>query len=68
MREGGMKRRGRPPIDDQGGDSVPVCVRLPAAQYDELYQRAQRNGQIGVPEQIRRDLQEPASDRRDVTK
>jgi hypothetical protein len=50
------KRPGRQPIDDQGGDSVPVCLRLSAAQYDEFYSRAQRNGQISVPEQIRRDL------------
>jgi hypothetical protein len=50
-----MKRTGRPPIDDDD-DSVPVCVSLPARQYDAIYDRAQRDG-VTVPEVIRRDLQ-----------
>jgi len=49
-----MKRTGRPPIDDDD-DSVPVCLSLPARQYDAICDRAQAAG-VTVPEVIRRDL------------
>jgi hypothetical protein len=49
-----MKRTGRPPIDDDD-DSVPVCLSLPARQYDAIFDRAQAAG-VTVPEVIRRDL------------
>jgi hypothetical protein len=54
-----MKRPGRPPIDEDD-DSVPVCVSLPARQYDALYDRAQREG-VTVPEVIRRELHQAGS-------
>jgi len=46
------RRPGRPPIDQTGELSVPVCVRMPARTYDQLYQRAQR-GRSTVPAVIR---------------
>lgn len=49
---------GRPPLDDDDA-SVPVCLTLTAKQYDALYRRAQCD-RVSVPEQIRRELREPA--------
>lgn len=51
-----MKRThpGRPPLDDADA-SVPVCVKMTTAQYDETYVRAQR-ARVSVPEQVRRDV------------
>lgn len=48
------RRPGRPPLDDDD-PSVQVCVSLPGARYDELYDRAQRD-RVSVPEVIRRQL------------
>jgi hypothetical protein len=51
-----MKRPGRPPLDAED-PSVDVHLRLPAKQYDEAFERAQRE-RVTVPELIRRALQE----------
>jgi hypothetical protein len=48
------RRRGRPPLDD-ADRSVPVHVKMPSRQYDDLYERAQRD-RVSVPEVIRRAL------------
>lgn len=55
-----MKRTtpGRPPLEDAEA-SVPVHLKLTAAQYDDTYVRAQR-ARISVPEQIRRDMRKAA--------
>jgi len=45
-------KRGRPPVDPDD-PSIPVHVKLPATQYDDLYQKAQRE-RVTVPELIRR--------------
>lgn len=51
-----MKRTpGRPPLDEDDV-SVPVCVTLPAKQYDEYAKRALRED-VSVPEIIRRELE-----------
>jgi hypothetical protein len=52
------KRRGRPPLDDDG-PSVAVSVRMPSRAYDALYARARRE-RVSVPEQVRRDMREGA--------
>lgn len=49
------KTTGRPPLDDDDPDAVPVCVKLPPRQYDALYRRSQR-ARVSVPEVIRRDV------------
>jgi hypothetical protein len=53
-----MKKRcpGHPPLDDDD-PSVPVHVKMPSKQYDEIYRRA-RTARISVPEQIRLDSRE----------
>ena len=52
-----MRRQpGRPPIDDDD-PSVPVNVKMPSKQYDEAFERAQRD-RISVPEVIRRALRD----------
>jgi len=51
-------KNGRPPIDPCA-PSVPVLLRLSAASYDALYERAQR-ARVTVPEVIRRDLAQTA--------
>ena len=60
-----MKRTpGRPPLDDSD-PCVDVHLRLPSKQYDEAWERAQRE-RISVPEVLRRMLQlgsKPASER-----
>jgi hypothetical protein len=48
------RRPGRPPLDGKGR-SVPVCIKMPARQYDDLYERAQRD-RVSIPEMIRRKL------------
>jgi hypothetical protein len=53
-------RRGRPPLDD-GDPSVKVCVSLPSRQYDDVYERAQRE-RVSVPEVIRRALEDEKRD------
>lgn len=40
---------------DSNDESVPVNVRLPAKQYDALYQLA-RDARVSVPEVVRRAL------------
>jgi hypothetical protein len=50
---GELRRPGRPPLDDADRLSVPVTVRLPSRQYDELWRRAHRE-RISVPELIRK--------------
>jgi hypothetical protein len=45
---------GRPPLDDDDA-SVKVCLTLPGRQYDDMYERAQRE-RVSVPEVIRRSL------------
>lgn len=55
----GAPRRGRPRISP-GEISVPVCVRLPARVYDELYAEAER-AMTTVPELLRR-----RAERRDI--
>lgn len=55
-----MKRTpGRPPLDDED-DSTGVYVRMPTRQYDQLYERVQRERLSSVPELIRRELRHPA--------
>jgi hypothetical protein len=49
-----MKKSGRPRLDEHD-DSVAICVRVPAHEYDALYQRSQRD-RCSVPEVIRRDV------------
>jgi hypothetical protein len=49
------RRNGRPPIDNDDDDSVPICVRVKPKQYDDLYARAQRD-RVSIPERVRRDL------------
>ena len=49
------RRPGRPPLDPHD-PSVPVAVRLPSRQYDDLLQRAQRERST-VADLIRRSLQ-----------
>jgi hypothetical protein len=46
---------GRPPLDDDGGPSAQLSVRLPPREFDRLYQRAQR-ARVTVPELLRRDI------------
>jgi hypothetical protein len=48
------RRPGRPPLDAKDR-SVPVCIKMPARQYDQLYERAQRE-RVSVPDFIRRKL------------
>jgi hypothetical protein len=48
------RRPGRPPLDEQCR-SVPVCIKMPSRQYDELYERAQRD-RVSIPEMIRRRI------------
>ena len=48
------RKPGRPRVDPRYR-SVPVCVTVPANQYDALYVRAQRE-RVSVPEVIRRWL------------
>jgi hypothetical protein len=52
---------GRPRVD-RNDRTVQVCVSLPARQYDEIDQRARREG-VSLPERIRRDLQRQPSSR-----
>jgi hypothetical protein len=47
-------KRGRPPLDSRQ-PSVPVTVRVPTSQYDEFFQRAQRD-RTNVSTVIRRQL------------
>jgi len=49
-----MKRPGRPRLDPTA-HTVPVHLKLSAAQYDATWRRAQRDG-VTVPERIRRDI------------
>jgi hypothetical protein len=46
-------KNGRPPIDH--APSVPVCLRVSSAAYDQLYALAGRHG-VSVPEAVRRVL------------
>lgn len=48
-------KRGRPPVDPDD-PSVPVHVKLPATQYDQVCHKAQQ-AHVTVPEWIRRALQ-----------
>ena len=50
-----MARRGRPPVDPTARLSVPLQVRLPAQQFDRLYQLASRH-QLTMAEVTRRAL------------
>ena len=47
-------RPGRPPLDDDD-ESVPVSLKLPSKQYDDLWRQAQAQ-EVSVPEVIRRTL------------
>jgi hypothetical protein len=47
---------GHPPLDDHDV-SVPVCVKMPAKQFDETERRA-KEARVSMPEQIRRDMRE----------
>jgi hypothetical protein len=49
-----MNRRGRPPLDPNDR-SVDVHLRIPARQYDALYERARRS-RVDVNDQIRHEL------------
>lgn len=59
-----MKRTGpgRPRLDDDS-ETVPVTVKMSAAEYDRTYQRA-KTERVSVSEQIRADLRRAASDRK----
>lgn len=48
------KTPGRPTLDDDD-ETVPASTKMPARQYDALFQRAQA-ARITVSEQIRRDV------------
>jgi len=53
------KAPGRPPLDSTDPDgTVGIHVRVPARQYDSLYQRAAAAG-VSIPELVRRDLRNP---------
>lgn len=60
-----MKRTGpgRPPLDDDS-ETVPVTVKMSAAEYDRTYQRAKAERRGSVSEQIRVDLRRAANDRK----
>jgi hypothetical protein len=45
------KKLGRPRREP----SVPICVKVPPRQYDDLYRRAQEQ-RVSVPEVIRQSL------------
>ena len=47
---------GRPRLDDDPRPSIPVMVRLPARQYDRLYEAAERD-RMNIPEYVRREIQ-----------
>jgi hypothetical protein len=49
------RRQGRPPLDDDGDESVSVSFRVSSSQYDDLYQRAQQE-RLTVSEHLRREL------------
>ena len=58
-----MKRThpGRPPLDEDD-PSVDVHLRLPSKQYDDTYDRAQKE-RVTVPELIRKDMRAAAARR-----
>jgi len=47
-------RPGRPPLD-RTDPSVPICVKVPAREFDRLCDRA-RQARVSVPEVVRREL------------
>jgi hypothetical protein len=51
------KRPGRRPLDPSGGAAVPVHLTLTATMFDELRQRARREG-VTVQTMIRRAMRE----------
>lgn len=54
-----MSRRGRPPLDPTDR-SVDVHLRIPARQYDALFERARRS-RVEVNDQIRHELHRAAA-------
>lgn len=48
-------RTGRPTLDDDGGASTQVGVRLAPKEFDRLYARATKE-RVTLAERIRRDI------------
>jgi len=56
--------RGRPPLDDESA-SVSVHLKMPAAQYDDTYRRAQRERK-SVQDVIRADVRAGAAKKKET--
>lgn len=48
-------RPGRRGLDDDGGHAPQVGLRLPARDFDRIYERAKHDG-VSMAERIRRDI------------
>lgn len=59
-----MKRQpGRPPLDASGTPSAPVCLKLPASDYDRLEQIAKER-RTNIQDVIRKSLKHLLTDQR----
>ena len=60
------RKTGRPPLD-RNHPSVPICIKVPAHHYDQLWHAARR-ARTTVPELIRRKLRTTAQRESDLEK
>lgn len=58
-----MKRPGRPPLDETGTPSAPVCFKIRASDYERI-DRLAKQQRLSVSEVIRRGLKHLLNDQR----